>query len=334
MDYRNYHPTTASDIVRIRRRIEEANIPPKHTDHNLLVATWNLRAFSRVFDSHDENPRSPKRNLRAIAIIAEIISRFDVIAIQEIKRDLDALRTLLAFLGPDWDFIVSDVTEGDPGNVERLGFVYDRRRVEPSGLAGELVLPPGPGDTPPEQFARTPYAVSFRSRREEFILATLHVLWGETDQPELRIPELQAIADWMAEWSDRTRFHQDLLVLGDFNINRRGDPLFDVFTSRGLNVPQAIHGISTNLATGRDARHYDQIAWFTDQLQMVHTGRGGTVDFAGAVFQGLTRRSMSFRVSDHLPLWVEFSIDRSQSELIDVLGLDETQPDPFAEILD
>jgi hypothetical protein len=41
---------------------------------------------------------------------------------------------------------------------------------------------------------------------------------------------------------------------------------------------------------------------------------------------------MSYRVSDHLPLWVEFSIDRSRSELIDVLGLDEMQPDPFADV--
>lgn len=334
MDYMSYPSRTASDIVRIRRRIEAARVPPKHTDRNLLIATWNLRAFSRVFDSHEENPRSPKRNLRGIAIIAEIISRFDVIAIQEIKRDVDALRTLLAFLGPDWDAIVSDVTEGEAGNVERLGFVYDRRRVQPSGLAGELVLPPGPGGVSTKQFARTPYAVSFRAGREEFILVTLHVLWGESDQLELRETELRAIADWMAEWSDRTRFHQDLLVLGDFNIERRGDPLFEVFTSRGLNVPQAIRGISTNLATGRDARHYDQIAWFMDQIQMEYAGRGGTVNFAGAVFQELSRRSMSFRVSDHLPLWVEFSIDRSRSELIEVLGLDEMQPDPFVAIPD
>lgn len=332
MDYRNYPPETAADVVRVRRRIEAAHVPPKHLDQNLLIATWNIRAFGRIYNSYDENPNSPKRNLRAIAIIAEIISCFDVIAIQEIKRDLSALKALLDVLGPDWGFIISDVTEGDIGNFERHGFIYDRRRIEPSGLAGELVLPPSPDDTNSEQFARTPYAVSFRAGREEFILITLHILWGKS--VEMRESELRAIADWTANWLSKTRFHRDLLVLGDFNIERRGDPRFEAFTSRGLNVPNAIRGVSTNLATGKKAKHYDQIAWFMDELQMEYTGHGGTINFADAVFQGLNKRSMSYRVSDHLPLWVEFSLDRSQKELIDILDLDEMQPAPFAEVPD
>lgn len=33
------------------------------------------------------------------------------------------------------------MTRGDPGNDERLGFIFDRRTVRISGLAGELVVP-------------------------------------------------------------------------------------------------------------------------------------------------------------------------------------------------
>ncbi len=333
MDYLSYSPETAADIVRVRRRIRAAGVPPKVADKNLLIATWNIRMFGGVYPHFEENPDSPKRNLRAIAIIAEIISHFDVVAIQEVRRDLTGLRTLMEFLGPHWGFIVSDVNEGRLGNAERLAFVYDRRRVQPSGLAGEIVIPPDLGERTIEQFARTPYVVSFRAGEEAFILATVHILYGES--PEDRVPELEAFAEWMANWfKDDKRFHHDIIVLGDFNIDRRDDPRFEAFASRGLNVPPQIRGVSTNLATGKKAKHYDQIGWFMGQLEMEYTGNAGTVNFAHAVFKELSLRSMSFRVSDHLPLWAEFSIDRSRRYLIQVLGLDEMAPDPFAVIED
>ncbi len=334
MNYLEFPPQTAEDIVRVRRRIAEGGVPPKVLDRNLIIATWNIRTFSTVYPSFEENPGSPKRNLRALAIIAEIISHFDIVAIQEVKRDVTGLRMLLEMLGPQWGVLLSDVNEGKEGNKERLAFVYDKRRVEPSGLAGEIVLPPDWGSQAIEQFARTPYAVSFRSGNEAFILVTVHIKYG-SGNPEERVPELEAFAEWMANWSARDkRYHQDLIVLGDFNIDRRGDPRFEAFASRGLNVPEPIRGISTNLATGKKAKHYDQIGWFMGRLQMEFTGKAGTVNFAHAVFKEMSLRSMSFRVSDHLPLWAEFSIDRSRRHLVQVLGLDPSAPDPFASIPD
>jgi hypothetical protein len=50
-----------------------------------------------------------------IAHIAEIVSRFDVIAIQELRRSATVFLAMLDRLGPDWAFLTSDVTEGDLG---------------------------------------------------------------------------------------------------------------------------------------------------------------------------------------------------------------------------
>jgi hypothetical protein len=58
------------------------------------------------------------------------------------------------------------------------------------------------------------------------------------------------------------------------------------------------------------------------------------VDFAGAVYKELTLREMSYRLSDHFPLWAEFVIDRSGEHTARVLGLDPAMPDPFASIPD
>ena len=122
------------------------------------------------------------------------MSRFDVIAIQELRRSATGFLAMLDRLGPDWAFLTSDVTEGDLGNNERLAFVYDTRRLRPSGLACELVtaprvplaaaVPAGGFD----QFARTPYAVSFARDATRFTLATLHIRYGKT--PADRAPEL------------------------------------------------------------------------------------------------------------------------------------------------
>ncbi|MEM8550647.1 MAG: endonuclease, partial [Verrucomicrobiota bacterium] len=165
----------------------DRSVPAKRTiDRNILIATWNIRAFGGITDSWiSQNNDSPKRNWRGMHAIAEIISRFDVVAIQEIKRELTALRSLVSMLGSNWSFLVTDVSQGIKGNSERMGFVFDQTRVSLSGLAGELAAPDDPeflADLSPEhpfrQFARTPYAVSFNAGHDTFTLVTMHVIFG------------------------------------------------------------------------------------------------------------------------------------------------------------
>jgi hypothetical protein len=152
MDYSQYPRPVLEDIVRLRRCMDRLNVPRKLVDRNFIVGTWNIRALSQIHPKWEENTGSPKRNLRALAYIAEIIRRFDVVAIQEVKEDLSGLLLLMEWLGPDWGYIVTDTTAGDVGNNERLTYVFDRRRAQPSGLAGEIVLPPNNNGDPALQF--------------------------------------------------------------------------------------------------------------------------------------------------------------------------------------
>lgn len=64
-------------------------------------------------------------------------------------RSPSARMFLLSVLGPQWQVIISDVTEGSAGNGERLAYLYDSERVQASGLVGEIVLPPVGGDPAP-----------------------------------------------------------------------------------------------------------------------------------------------------------------------------------------
>ncbi len=336
MDYASMPRPAVEDIARLRRRLEASKLPPKKTDRNLLIATWNIRHFGGLHPAWEENPASPKRNWRALAYIAEIVSLLDVVAIQEVKRDTTAIRTLLDWLGPQWGLVLTDVTAGAAGNAERLAFVFDRRRVQPSGLAGEIVLPPTPEGDPASQLARTPYAVGFRAGNERFLLVTAHILYG--DVPRDREQEIRALAEYVArEMRDRAESargeEQNLIVLGDFNIDKRvDDPRFKAFTSTGLVVPLQLQQLRT--AFGTVPKFYDQIAWFMGAFDLVYTGKAGVIDFAGALYPEITMRQMSYRVSDHFPLWVEFNLDRSAEAMATILGVDPAHPDPLSVVPD
>jgi endonuclease/exonuclease/phosphatase family metal-dependent hydrolase len=309
-------PPLAEQFLALRAALDAA-IPAKQLDRNLLVATWNLRAFGGLTAKwRSEEGDEPVRDLFDVRCIAEIASRFDVIAIQEVRGNLTALQTLLAALGPNWATIMTDVTRGKAGNNERMAFAFDLRRVRPSGLAGELVvaIETGTSLAPAgldRQFARTPYAVSFAADRIQLTLVTLHVLYGKETA---RAEELREIAEWLARWAREERhWNQNLIALGDFNIDRRGDPLFDAFTSTGIEPARGLNDVPrTIVGDPGAAKFYDQIAWFVDDhdgpVLALDSSAAGSFDFVPLLRGELTKTALSWRLSDHYPLWVEFSV--------------------------
>jgi hypothetical protein len=103
--------------------------PSKQLDRNLLLGTWNLRSFGDLTEKwRSEEEDSPKRDLFDVRCIAEIVSRFDVVAIQEARGDLSALRAMLLALG---DSCADGVRPDDPGRAERDS-AHDLRRAAES----------------------------------------------------------------------------------------------------------------------------------------------------------------------------------------------------------
>jgi len=317
-------PLVAADLATLRTKLD-TTLPKKDAGKNILLATWNLRAFGGLTKKWTNAAGdTPQRNFHAIVCIAEILSRFDVIAVQEVKGDLRALRHLLKVLGERWAFLMTDVVAGDPGNDERLAFLFDTERVKPSGLACELVLPetartglPDPANTFQRQFARTPYAVSFLASGATFIMVTLHVVYGTASSTTDRLDELTAIAKWLAGWAtDASVYDHNLIALGDFNIDRVDDPLYKAFTSTGLFTPPDLNLVPRTIfakpGQPQKDKHYDQIAWFNTadgipKLSLTYV-KGGFVDFRGSVMASLAPEALSWRVSDHFPLWAEFAV--------------------------
>ena len=308
-------PAAVETVLKELRSGLRATIPAK-SNNNLLIGTWNIRAFGGLTEKwQSASGDSPKRNLADICAIAEIVSSFDVVAVQETRDDLSGLHRLMERLGSSWNFIITDVGEGQPANGERLAYLFDTERVRLSGLAGELVVPEEwfgeiTHGALQRQFARTPYAVSFAARDQGFTLVTLHIIFG--DKSADRIHELAAIAAWLSERaSDADEFNRNLIALGDFNIDRWNDPNWQAFTGQGLTPPQELFDVPRTIFDKPKAHSFfDQIAWFTkgnrEALTLSYIGSGGGFRWTDYLLKDLSNTEKSWRISDHYPLWVEF----------------------------
>lgn len=104
--------------------------------NTVRIGTWNIREFGNTkYGGRD--------SYEPLYYMAEIISNFDIAAIQEVRDDMREFLELRQILGPDWDYIATDVTDGGAGNGERMVFLFNRNRARFRNIAGELTLPDG-----------------------------------------------------------------------------------------------------------------------------------------------------------------------------------------------
>lgn len=114
---------------------------PTDSSRVLRLATWNIHEF----DSRSYGERLAESK----SYIAEILSHFDLIAVQEAREDLKALQEVMRLLGPNWGYLATDVTAGSAGNRERMVYVHNRDKVWFRDVAGELTLAQGKKITNP-----------------------------------------------------------------------------------------------------------------------------------------------------------------------------------------
>ncbi|MDQ2629959.1 MAG: endonuclease/exonuclease/phosphatase family protein [Actinomycetota bacterium] len=320
----------AYELAHLSDALDET-ISPKELDRNLIIATWNIRELGNLTKKWaTAKGDSPKRNLADAHYIAEILSRFDVVAVQEVQNNLEALRLVMGLLGTDFGFHITDINSGDAGDDERLAYVYDLRRVAPSGLAGELVLSEddlGSDGGLDRQLVKTPYVMSFRTAGRPFVLATVHIIWGKDKDLQRRAEEVEALAKMVkrlakpASDDAGVEFRSNVIVLGDKNVTSVDDPIYKAMIENGLqpdvDTLEKPRTVSDRKRPGQ-AIAYDQLAWIAappgkaappGALEF-RRRKGDTFPWDAYVLQE-AEGDTTFRMSDHYPLWVEFSVRES-----------------------
>ena len=301
-------PQEIKGLRAYRRTKPDRQIPPKSSDR-LLLATWNIANLG-VQDRLDSD----------YALIAEIMSWFDLVAVQEVNDDLRGIEAIHSKLPARYDLLFSDAS----GNLERQAFLYDTRKVTRLKEVGRLAIPPSelpviklPGTTTRfAGFDRGPYLASFACGDFRFSLVNVHLFYGSPDPADLdrRTLETYAVAWWANQkHRDRRSYVPEIVPLGDFNLPKAapGDRIYDALVSLGLEVPPHTSQIGSAIASDS---YYDQIAFFPGSTKTRFTGASNVFDFDGALFQDLWQSRpgapflsyVRYHMSDHRPLWAEF----------------------------
>ena len=326
---------TVQGLQRLRAQLRK-EVPPRTLGDTLLLATWNIRDFGNEDKRFEEGEGPGPRFDESYYYIAEVISAFDLVALQEVNT-LEALEKLMDRLGPSWEYLTTDTKRGAGGNDERMTFVYDKRKVWFKNITGQIVV------DAEQQFARTPFHASFQVGWFRFSLCTVHILYGDYHDLTKRVAEIDRIARFLTERSKDTG--ENVILLGDFNILSREDKTFAPLAKHGWYVPL---DYNTNVI---QTKAYDQIAFFVDEDELPDP-RGNTFDFFDSVFRDeecdvyynlaaqlgrplepwdntvfwkdkdkpkdqqhiLTREEYfktwrTWQMSDHNPLWAELKID-------------------------
>ena len=306
-----YRLSSQIDALRRYRDTKPGRAIPAKAADRLLVATWNVA-----------NLGVQERREKDYLLIAEIVSWFDLVAMQEVNNDLSGLRAIHRHLPRSFRLLFSDAA----GNEERMAFIYDSDKVTLLEEVGEVAIPPSdindirlPGITQAfEGFDRNPYLAGFSSDSFVYVLVNVHLYFGSESAISMNRRRLETYA--VARWADLRRqspyaYSRDIIALGDFNLPKAepGDPIFEALTRRGLHIPEHSTQIGSTIETDS---HYDQVAFFPGETQQEFTGNLGVFDFDGALFRTLWEERtpqeffayVRYYVSDHRPLWAEFRV--------------------------
>ncbi len=328
IDYKSIEgKRTAEGLLRLKSELDKA-IPAKSIDKTLLLATWNIREFGGT--------KSGGREKEPLFYLAEIISHFDMVALEEVRDNLDALDYLMYILGSWWKYLVSDVTLGAQGNKERLAFIYDTHKLSFGGLAGELIPPAKKvgGQLSSEfTFARTPYLVGFQAGWFKFTICAQHLYYGESKPDDTqRLAEAKAVTKLLKErMKSKDRWANNTILLGDFNVFTTQDKTFLALEEEDFQVAAGLKGQYTNANLDKP---FDQIAFLApDVARQISTARTGVFPFFDHVYKDSDksiycaektdkeyREWRTYKMSDHLPVWVELGVDFGMDYLSRKMG--------------
>ncbi len=283
----------------------DKRLVPASSKNRLLLASWNIA-----------NLGAQKRTPGALKLIAHILERFDLIAVQEVNDNFVNFDKVVKLMQGEFSYFMSDTA----GNQERLAFIFRKDKVTPGKLFSELSFRPiqypkrnvtvnwSKKGKPQKQvfkkfrfspFDRNPYIGSFQAGKINFTLANVHLYFGafqnsktEKDRKKYarRVLEIYALSRWSSgRIKKHTTYDKDIILLGDMNVPcmKKTESTYKALIKFGWKpVDYATRTGGSNL--GND-KTYDQMAFAPGSIGN-RIKKSGVFDFDKAVFAPLWRR--------------------------------------------
>ncbi len=258
-------------------------LAPGSDANAIRIASFNIQVFGEA--------KAAKPHV--MQVLAEIVRRFDVVAIQEIRaKNQQLLPDFVALInstGRHYDYVIGPRL-GRTSSKEQYAFIFDAARID-VGRADVYTV-----NDPDDLLHRPPLVAPFRvrgpppDRAFTFTLINIHTDPDETDT------ELDALADVFQSVRNDGRGEDDIILLGDLNVDDRHLGLLGA-------VPGVLAAISGSPTNTLGTKQYDNIVLHS-RSTVEYTGRAGVFD---VIREFNLTMDQALDVSDHLPIWAEFS---------------------------
>lgn len=260
------------------------NLPVSRNGETIRIASFNIQVLGQ----------SKLNKPQVMDVLSRIVRNFDIVAIQEVRASdqsiLPQFVDLINSTGRHYDYVISPRI-GRTVSKEQYAFVYDRASIEVDRNQLYVV------DDPDDLLHREPFVGWFRVRGPTpehaftFSLVNIH-----TDPDEVKT-ELNVLDDVMRIVRDDGRGEDDVILLGDLNV--------DNHHMGELAMLPGIQWVIADTPTNtRGSKQYDNIV-FQGHATQEFSGRGGVFDYFKEYNMTLQE---ALEVSDHLPVWAEFTI--------------------------
>lgn len=254
------------------------------TGDTIRIASFNIQVFGE----------SKMKKQDVVDVLVEVVRKFDIVAVQEIRAsDQSIIPRFLEQVnstGRHYDFLISERI-GRTVSKEQYAYIYDAERIEVFPESMYTVADPR------DLLHREPYVAGFRVRgvpsNEAFTfnLINIHTDPDETDQ------ELDALDDVFRFVQNDGSGEDDIILLGDLNVDDR-------HLGELGRLPEMVWTVRGEPTNTRGNKSYDNIL-FNANSTVEFAGRAGVMRLQDEF--GLDTKA-ALRVSDHQPVWAEFSV--------------------------
>ncbi|XP_026203192.1 deoxyribonuclease-1-like isoform X2 [Anabas testudineus] len=257
-----------------------------HLLTSLKIAAFNIKSFGVT----------KAQNSAVMGHIREIVWRYDIILIQEVRDTYgEAINTLMNVVNSappsTYSYISSDPL-GATSYKERYVFLYRDQIVSVANFYTY--------DNTKKDFSRQPFVVRFSSKAVDFVLIPQHTC------PRKAVDEVDALFDVVADVRTRWGANQNIMLLGDFNagctyIKDSDWQRIRLFTDKtfhwliGDNVDTTVSGSNCP---------YDRIVVTNDLMNKVVPNSAEVYNYKTVL--NLNQRE-ALDVSDHFPVEVELT---------------------------
>ena len=257
--------------------------PPVRATGTIRVASFNIQVFGKT--------KAAKPHV--MDLLARVVRGFDIVAVQQIQcSDDDLLPNFIELVNTadrHYDYVIGPRL-GRASIHEQYAFIFDLTTIEVD--RSQLYTVADPDDL----LCREPLVGWFRVRGPPTDQAFTFSLVNVRVDPDQTEQELDVLDDVYRVVRDDGRREDDVLVIGDLNAD-----------DRHLGQLAQISGMRPVLSgTSTDTRGTAQLDNIVLQQQVTNefTGRAGIFDF---MRQYNLSMEEALEVSDHLPVWAEFS---------------------------